>query len=194
MSTGVALKGYLEKYVAMHNPPRPRITIDVVAFDWYNAFLQGLLDTEAYVWLARLIAVGELLIGIALVLGLLVGITASFSLFTSLNLGLSRLGADQLLLPPRLDRADLRHGKRLGTMGSIAGSCRASVACGRRTSARQHTLLHLLLRRSGSSGVLAGSAAYCLFAGLVRSIPEDAEIVSEHDWETTPVRMMAQLP
>jgi thiosulfate dehydrogenase [quinone] large subunit len=89
MQTGEALKGYLEKYVTMHNPPRPRITIDVVAFDWYNAFLQGLLDTEAYVWLARLIAVGELLIGIALIVGLLVGITACFSLFTCLNLGLA---------------------------------------------------------------------------------------------------------
>jgi thiosulfate dehydrogenase [quinone] large subunit len=89
MSTGVALKNYLDKYVTMHNPPRPRITIDVVAFDWYNTFLQGLLDREAYVWLARWIAVGELLIGLALVLGVLVGITASFSLFTSLNLGLA---------------------------------------------------------------------------------------------------------
>jgi thiosulfate dehydrogenase [quinone] large subunit len=89
MSTGIALKNYLDKYVTMHNPPRPRITIDVVAFDWYNTFLQGLLDREAYVWLARWIAVGELLIGLALVLGVLVGITASFSLFTSLNLGLA---------------------------------------------------------------------------------------------------------
>ena len=108
MSTGVALKSYLDKYVAVHNPPRPRITIDVVAFDWYNAILQGLLDSEAYVWLARWIAVGELLIGLALVLGVLVGITASFSLFTSLNLGLAGLGTDQLLLPPRLARVDLR--------------------------------------------------------------------------------------
>jgi thiosulfate dehydrogenase (quinone) large subunit len=89
MQTGEALKGYLEKYVTMQNPPRPRIIIDVVAFDWYNVFLQRLLDTEAYIWLAHLIAVGESLIGIALIVGLLVGVTAAFSLFTSMNLGLA---------------------------------------------------------------------------------------------------------
>jgi thiosulfate dehydrogenase [quinone] large subunit len=89
MSTGVVLQHYLEKYVAVHEPPRPRITIDVVAFDWYNTLLQSVLDSESYVWLARMIAVGELLIGLALILGVLVGVTASFSLFTSLNLGLA---------------------------------------------------------------------------------------------------------
>jgi thiosulfate dehydrogenase [quinone] large subunit len=89
MSTGLTLKGYLEKFVAVQNPPRPRMTLDVVAFDWYNAFLRHLLDTEAYVWLAKYIAIGELLIGFALVVGALVGVTAAFSLFTSLNLGLA---------------------------------------------------------------------------------------------------------
>lgn len=47
-----------------------------IAFDWYRNFIQGLVDSGAYVWFAKLVAVSETLIGIALILGLFVGIAA----------------------------------------------------------------------------------------------------------------------
>lgn len=72
--TGAALKVYWERAVAIPQPPaRPAIS-----FDWYRTFLQYMLDIGAYTWFAKLVAYGELLIGIALVLGAFVGIAAFF--------------------------------------------------------------------------------------------------------------------
>jgi thiosulfate dehydrogenase [quinone] large subunit len=71
METGEALKGFWTNAVKIPETGRPPIS-----FDWYRAFLQGLLDSGAYVWFAKLIAVGELLIGVALILGAFVGIAA----------------------------------------------------------------------------------------------------------------------
>lgn len=78
--TGLALKGFWTNAVSMPESGRPPI-----AFDWYRSFIQALLDAEAYTWFAKLIAYGELLIGIALVLGALVGVTAFFAAFMNWN-------------------------------------------------------------------------------------------------------------
>lgn len=72
--TGVALKGFWEHAIAIPAAPaKPMIT-----FEWYRSFLQYLLNIGAYTWFAKLVAYGELLIGIALVLGAFVGIAAFF--------------------------------------------------------------------------------------------------------------------
>jgi thiosulfate dehydrogenase [quinone] large subunit len=73
MQTGEALKGFWTKAVAIPEGGKP-----VIAFDWYRSFLQGLLDSGAYVWFAKLIAVGELLVGVGLIIGAFVGIAAFF--------------------------------------------------------------------------------------------------------------------
>lgn len=73
VETGVAVKGFWERAVVIPETGRP-----AVAFDWYRGFLQAMLDAEAYTWMAPLIAYGELLVGIALVLGLFTGIAAFF--------------------------------------------------------------------------------------------------------------------
>lgn len=73
VQTGEALKGFWTGAVAMPETGRPPI-----AFDWYRSFIQYLLDAEAYTWFAKLIAYGELLVGIALILGLFTGIAAFF--------------------------------------------------------------------------------------------------------------------
>lgn len=78
--TGDSLKAFWERAVAIPDTGRPPIT-----FDWYRSFLQSLLDAQAYTWFAKLIAYGELLIGIALILGAFVGITAFFSAFMNFN-------------------------------------------------------------------------------------------------------------
>src|SRR5258706_1388080 len=81
METGEALKGFWAKAVAIPDAPaKPAIT-----FDWYRSFLQGLLDSGAYVWFAKLIAVGELLVGVALVVGAFVGIAAFFGALMNWN-------------------------------------------------------------------------------------------------------------
>jgi thiosulfate dehydrogenase [quinone] large subunit len=52
-----------------------------VAYDWYRAFLQALLEGGHYTWFAKLVAIGEVAVGIALIIGLLVGIAALGGVF-----------------------------------------------------------------------------------------------------------------
>ena len=78
VQTGEALKGYWLNAVKVE--PRP-----VAYFDWYRNFLQYLLDTQAYTWFAKLIAYGEVLIGIALILGVFTGIAAFAGGFMNWN-------------------------------------------------------------------------------------------------------------
>lgn len=80
VQTGDALKGFWTGAVAIPVDGRPPI-----AFDWYRNFLQAMLDAEAYVWFAKLVAYGELLIGIALIIGAFTGIAAFFSGFMNWN-------------------------------------------------------------------------------------------------------------
>jgi thiosulfate dehydrogenase [quinone] large subunit len=55
------------------------------AFAWYRSFIQFLLDSHAYTWFAKLIAYGELLVGIALVIGMFTGIVAFLGGFMNWN-------------------------------------------------------------------------------------------------------------
>src|SRR5262249_4900318 len=52
---------------------------------WYRTFIQSMLDSGAYVWFAKLVAIGEFVIGIALILGLLVGVVAFIGAFMNWN-------------------------------------------------------------------------------------------------------------
>ena len=78
--TGAAVKGFWERAVVIPETGRPPI-----AFDWYRAFIQMLLDAEAYTWFAKLIVYGELLVGIALIIGAFTGIAAFFGAFMNWN-------------------------------------------------------------------------------------------------------------
>jgi len=78
--SGDALKGFWTGAVAVPANGRPAI-----AFDWYRAFIQSLLDAGAYTWFAKVVAYGELLVGIALIIGLFVGIAAFFGGFMNWN-------------------------------------------------------------------------------------------------------------
>ena len=73
MDGGEALKGYWTRAVAIPESGRPAIS-----FDWYRDFIQGLLDAEAYTWFAKLVVYGEVLVGIALIVGAFVGFAAFF--------------------------------------------------------------------------------------------------------------------
>ncbi len=79
--TGVALKGFWTSAVA--TPPAPARS--PIAFGWYRSFIQFLLNSGSYTWFAKLIVAGELLIGVALVLGLFTGIAAFLGAFLNWN-------------------------------------------------------------------------------------------------------------
>lgn len=80
VETGEALKGFWTNAVQIPAQGRPPIV-----FDWYRAFIQGLLDAEAYTWFAKLVVAGELLVGIALIIGAFVGIAAFFGALMNWN-------------------------------------------------------------------------------------------------------------
>lgn len=80
MQTGAALQGYWTNALAIPDGGKSKI-----AFDWYRNFLQGMLDNGSYVWFAKLIAVGELLIGVGLIVGAFVGIAAFFGALMNWN-------------------------------------------------------------------------------------------------------------
>ena len=81
MAGGEALKGFWERAVVVPDAPaRPAI-----AFGWYRQFIQAMLDSGSYTWFAKLVAVGELLIGVALILGIFTGIAAFFGGFMNWN-------------------------------------------------------------------------------------------------------------
>jgi len=71
--SGNALKGFWTGAVAVSATGKSAIT-----FDWYRGFLQYMLDIQAYTWFAKLVAYGELLIGIGLILGAFTGFAAFF--------------------------------------------------------------------------------------------------------------------
>jgi thiosulfate dehydrogenase [quinone] large subunit len=102
MQTGEALKGFWTNAVQVPTTGRP-----LIAFDWYRNFIQSMLDAGSYVWFAKLVAIGECLVGIALILGLFVGLVAFLGAFLNWNYimagsassnGLLGLGAVLLIL------------------------------------------------------------------------------------------------
>lgn len=80
VQTGAALKGFWTNAVKIPETGRPAIT-----FDWYRDVLNWLLQNQAYTWFGKLVAYGELLIGIALIVGAFVGIAAFFGAFLNWN-------------------------------------------------------------------------------------------------------------
>ncbi|MHB0967793.1 MAG: DoxX family protein [Bellilinea sp.] len=81
VQTGDILKGFWTRAVAIPEAPaRP-----LIVFDWYRAFLQGLLDSGSQVWFAKLLVAGEILVGLGLILGLFTAIAAFFGGFMNWN-------------------------------------------------------------------------------------------------------------
>lgn len=80
MQTGDALKGFWMGAIQVPAEGRPPI-----AYDWYRNFIQSLLDAQVYTWFAKVIAISEVLFGVALILGLFIGVTAFFSGFMNWN-------------------------------------------------------------------------------------------------------------
>ena len=80
LRSGTPLKGFWTNAVAIPKSGKPAI-----AYDWYHNFLQYMLDHQWYTWFAKLICLGELLVGIGLILGGLTGIAAFFGALMNMS-------------------------------------------------------------------------------------------------------------
>lgn len=90
--SGQALAGFWGN--AVKTDPKP-----VIEVGWYRGFIEGLLGVQAYTWFADLIVYGELLVGVALILGAFTGIAAFFGAFMNWNYVMAgSAGANALLL------------------------------------------------------------------------------------------------
>ncbi len=69
--TGSAILGYWQGAVAMPTGGHAPIT-----FDWYRDFLNILINNNAAPWFAWLIVLGEIAVGVGLILGIFTGIAA----------------------------------------------------------------------------------------------------------------------
>lgn len=84
MSTGQALQGFAGFAASdLTQGDHPAVN-----FGWYAAFLRWIAE-DSYPWMAKLIAVGELTIGICLLLGLFTGIAAFLAGMLSFSFGLA---------------------------------------------------------------------------------------------------------
>ncbi len=80
MTTGAALKGFWGFAINAQANGRP-----LIGYDWYRAFLSFMLQSGYHTWFAKLVTVGEILVGVALIVGAFVGIAAFFGAFMNWN-------------------------------------------------------------------------------------------------------------
>jgi thiosulfate dehydrogenase [quinone] large subunit len=92
--TGDALKGFWTSAVKVSAETGK----GPITFDWYRTFLQFMLDNQAYTWFAKFVAYGELLIGIALIIGAFTGVAAFFGGFMNFNFMLAGSASTNPLL------------------------------------------------------------------------------------------------
>jgi thiosulfate dehydrogenase [quinone] large subunit len=77
---GAALQAFWTRIVQVPEKGTPPIT-----YGWYRDFIQFMLDHHWYTWFAKLVAMGELLVGIALVVGAFTAIAAFFGAALNFN-------------------------------------------------------------------------------------------------------------
>ncbi len=83
--TGEGLAGFWTGAVAVPEGGRPAIT-----YAWYREVLQYMLDHKWYTWFADVVMWGEVLVGIGILVGALVGIAAFFG--TAMNFSFQLAG------------------------------------------------------------------------------------------------------
>jgi thiosulfate dehydrogenase [quinone] large subunit len=77
---GAALAGYWTNAVAVPEQGRPPIT-----YEWYREFINMLLQGNHETWFAWVITVGELAVGVGLILGAMTGFAAFFGAFMNMS-------------------------------------------------------------------------------------------------------------
>lgn len=80
METGAVVQGFWARQVSIpESGPAP------ITYGWYRDIIQALLDAQAYEWMAPMIAVTEVILGIMFILGAFVGFAALFAAFLHWN-------------------------------------------------------------------------------------------------------------
>jgi thiosulfate dehydrogenase (quinone) large subunit len=79
--SGAAIKGFWTGAISVVPPAKA----PPAAFDWYRAFLSMLINSNSQTWFGPLIAIAEVLIGIALILGLFTWLAAFAGGFMNWN-------------------------------------------------------------------------------------------------------------
>ncbi|HET9641505.1 MAG TPA: TQO small subunit DoxD [Candidatus Paceibacterota bacterium] len=77
-SAGAALNGFVQGALSKTGGPHPDVQM------WYASFLQSAVHSNVMVW-SNVVAVGELLVGLGLLVGLVTGVAAFFGFFMNLN-------------------------------------------------------------------------------------------------------------
>jgi thiosulfate dehydrogenase [quinone] large subunit len=85
MDNGTALLGYWKGAVAVN----AQTGKGAITYDWWRNFLQTMIDANAHTWFAKVITFGEMLIGVGLIVGALVGIAAFFGVVMNMSFLLS---------------------------------------------------------------------------------------------------------
>ena len=93
MEGGIALQGFWLRAVEIPEQGGPAIT-----YGWYRDVLQLMLNNEWYTWFAPAIAIGEVVLGVALILGAFTGIAAFFGAFLNFNFMLAGTASTNPLL------------------------------------------------------------------------------------------------
>lgn len=77
---GASLRAYWERAAAIPEQGRPPIT-----YEWYRDFINTLLAGHHETWFAWVVTLGEMAIGLGLILGILTGIAAFFGAFMNMS-------------------------------------------------------------------------------------------------------------
>jgi thiosulfate dehydrogenase [quinone] large subunit len=178
MGNGSAVQSFWTRIVAVPEQGRPPIV-----YDWYREFIQFMLNQGWYVWFGKLIAIGEVAVGIALLVGLFTGIAAFFGAVMNWNfmlagtasvnpvlgiLGIGVLAAWKIAGWWGLDRLVLPIVGAPWQRGPLFGGERAALP-GQEASARMQAILQWLGIAVGGA-LLAASFAWLegwLQVGLV---------------------------
>lgn len=84
LKSGAPLQGYWKHAVAIPQTGKPAIS-----YDWFRSLLQFMLNHQWYSWFSKVICLGELLVGIGLIVGGLTGIAAFFGALMNMSFLLS---------------------------------------------------------------------------------------------------------
>ena len=77
---GASLRAYWERAAAIPEQGRPPIS-----FEWYRDFINTLLSGNSETWFAWVITLGEIAVGVGLLLGVLTGIAAFFGALMNMS-------------------------------------------------------------------------------------------------------------
>jgi thiosulfate dehydrogenase (quinone) large subunit len=80
METGQGILGFWTR--ALGNAPNGN---PIITFGWYRSFIQFLADSGSHPWFAKLIVLGELAVGLGLIVGALVGVAAFFGALMNMS-------------------------------------------------------------------------------------------------------------